>query len=84
MLGQHLPHAGLDGAEVLPDDETLCPLALEGHEGEQLVRRLADVQPGGRAVARRDPEEPEQPHHVVDPQADPWASADRSMRTNGS
>ncbi len=55
--------------EVLADDVGAGPQALEGEDVEQVVGLIADV---GAVLARGvlgDPEEPEQPHDVVEAEA---------------
>src|SRR5262249_47656412 len=51
------------------DDEGTGPRAFECHDAEQVVGGIADVPTGGRGESARDPEEPEQPHDVVDAEA---------------
>jgi hypothetical protein len=68
-LRQRLPHAVFDGAQVLADDEGAGPRAFERHDAEQVVGGIADVPTLGRGETGRNPEEPEQPHDVVDAKA---------------
>ena len=69
VVVQPLAHARLDGAEVLADDEGPRPLALQRDDGHQLVGARAHVAAPLGAERARDPEQPEQAHHVVDAQA---------------
>ena len=65
-----LAHRRLDRAEVLADDRRRpARTALERQHGEQLVGRVAHVGAVGGGAGRRDPEQAEQAHHVVDAQA---------------
>ena len=66
---QRLAVAGLDRAEILPDDHRGGAGALQGHELQQLTAGKADVHPIGRGPAVWDPEQPGEPHHVVDAKA---------------
>src|SRR6266508_2899667 len=73
-VGQHplgrqpLADALLDRAEVLADHQRPGPVALQGQHAEQVVGGVADVGPLAGRGARRDPEQAEQAHHVVEPQ----------------
>jgi hypothetical protein len=69
LVGQPLPHPGLDRAQVLADDQRPGGRALQGQDAQQVVGRVADVGALGRLGPLGDPEQPEQPHHVVDAQA---------------
>ena len=75
LVGEHvarlklLTEPRLDRPQVLAHDEGAGALALQGEDVEQLGRRVADVGPLGRPTVGWDPEQPGQPHHVVDAQA---------------
>jgi len=66
VTGESLAHAVLDGAEVLADDEGAGARAFERHDAEQVSGGIADVATFGRWEPGRDPEQPEQPHDVID------------------
>ena len=54
------------GAEVLPDDQGAGPLRLQAQDGVVLLRPVPDVDALAGLLARRQHEQPVQPHHVVD------------------
>ena len=58
----------LDGAEVLADDDGVGPVSLQREDADHRLVVVADVGARGRPGALRDPPQPEQPDHVVDPQ----------------
>ena len=60
--------AGRHGAEVLADDDRAGAMRLERHDLEQLVRVGSDVGAPRRILAGRNPPQPEEAEHVVDPQ----------------
>ena len=69
----------LHRAEVLADDHRARPLALERDDRQQIAGMAVHIRAVARLHSRRDPEQPEQPHHVIDAQAAgvPEAGADR-------
>ena len=64
--GESLADAGRDGPEILTDDEGARPLALQRQDGKQVVGGVADIGPAPGRCAPGDPEQPEEPHDVVD------------------
>ena len=67
-LGQLFAYLVLNGPEIFADDHRAGSIALERHDVEQLVTRKADVGAVRRFAALGDPEQTEQPHHVIDPE----------------
>ena len=64
--GERRAHFVRDRAEILPDDEAAITLAFERDDPEQLVERIVHIAALERAGAGGDPEQPHQPHDVVD------------------
>ena len=62
--GAHLPR---HGAQVLPHQLRAVPVRLEAERRVQLARRIAHVDPLGRAEAAGDPVQAVEPHHVIQP-----------------
>ncbi len=61
-----MPHLVGDRAEILPHDEAAMPVALEGEQAHERVERVIDIGAFRGLRAGRHPEEPPQPHHMVD------------------
>ena len=72
-------HHGLDEAEVLADDEGAGAAAFPRKQAQKDPGRVPDVGALGSGHPVGDPEEPEQAHHVVEPDAGgvPARAADR-------
>ena len=68
-LRETLADALFDGAEVLPDDERARAHALERDDAEQVVGAIAHERALCGREPVRHPEQAEEAHHVVDPQA---------------
>ena len=68
MVAQRVACRLLDGAEVLAHHEGTGPLALQGDDGQQVVRGQPHVRAVGGSGVAGDPPQPEHPHHVVDAQ----------------
>ena len=68
-----------DRAEIFANNHRVRPLALERDDREQIAGMAVHVRAVPRVHSCRDPEQPEQAHHVIDAQAAgvPEARADR-------
>ncbi len=65
LLARRLLHH----AQVLADDHRARPLALERDDRQQIIGVALDEGAVARVAALGDPEQPEQPHHVIDAQS---------------
>ena len=67
MPRQRRVHVAGHGPEVLPHHPGPMTMGLETDDGVELVGRIAHVGAVGRGPRARDPEQPVQTHHVVEP-----------------
>ncbi len=66
--GEPGAECGRASSEIFPDDDGPSPLALHRKKSDKLAARCSDVGSFRRRTPDRNPELPEQPHHVVDAQ----------------
>src|SRR5665647_2577351 len=68
-VAQIVTHPRLDDSEVLADHQRTRPMGLEHEDADQRLMVIADVRALTGNVAVRNPPQPEEPDHMVDPDA---------------
>jgi hypothetical protein len=63
---QGLPDLLRDGTEILPYDQALIPLALQGENPQKVIKVVMDVSAFKGLHPGRNPEEPHEAHDMID------------------